>query len=87
MVPTANMSDARRKYSEWGKCLDLKQAQLVTMHSWYFSDKGRASQRVGCLMGEWTLYTAIKSMFKVREERSPRVLTLHIKKYYVLKQI
>ncbi len=27
-----------------------KQAQLITMHSWDFLDKGRASQRVGCLM-------------------------------------
>ena len=31
-------------------------------------DKGRASQRVCCLMGEWTFYTAIISgvCFKVR---------------------
>ena len=40
MVPTAAMSGALHK----------KQAQLITMHSWDFSDKGRESQRVGCLL-------------------------------------
>ena len=50
MVPTATMSDARRKQLEWGVCLGPKQVQLVTMHSQDFSNKRRASQRVGFLM-------------------------------------
>ena len=36
MVHTAVMSDARQKYLEYGQCLAIKKAQLITIHSYVF---------------------------------------------------
>ena len=41
MVPTAAKSDAPQKQLEQEEFLGPKQAQLTTMHSQDFSDKGR----------------------------------------------
>ena len=43
IIPTAAMSGTRCKYLEEGEYLcPYTKAQLITMHNWVFSDKGRA---------------------------------------------
>ncbi len=53
-VVNSAMSDARRLYYEQGKCIRLKQAQLITMHSQDLQTKGWFSSIDG--MSFWDCY-------------------------------